>query len=272
MNIGDPLNMWPILKSKILSVEIQHHHHGAVSSSGHALCGSSGTTSTNCPRPLTFQAGGVGGRGPLPAAPISREQLEPFLAALAALQKEQHCSNGDASDSSSLDNLSCEVLPPTTPQTSLESLQERIPRLRPARVYHGHASDGPPVAEANRHRTSRRGPHRASWCNSGIISQSIAHQADSPVLVEAPHPPGESVQVALGTHLVTFQATGGSRSISSSTSSSCSGVGEDYPSTSRRSSQHITAAHLPQTNLKKTLQEPSLTISSHAGKFILSEV
>ncbi|XP_064078790.1 E3 ubiquitin-protein ligase RNF43-like isoform X1 [Macrobrachium nipponense] len=239
-----------------ISVEVQHHH-GATGSSGRATCGSSGTSSSNFPRPLTFQTVGVGARGPLPAAPMSREQLEPFLTALAALQKEQRCTNGDASDSSSLDNLSCEVQPPTTPQTSLESLQDRVPRLRQTRGYHGHASDGSPGPEDSRHRSSRRGPRRATWCSVGIFPQNQTNLTDPPEPPESGQQLEDIAQVALGTHLVTFQAAGGTRSISSSS------TGVECPTTSRRTQLTAQPSHLS-TSTKKNLQDQPHRISSHA--------
>lgn len=135
------------------------HHQGvggsSGGSSGRATCGSSNSSAgaNLCLRPpVTFQAG-LGGRGPLPAAPMSREQLEPFLAALAALQAEQRGRSGsgegssEGSDSSSLDNLSCEVQPPTTPRISLESLQslqQQPPLTHQLRPRHGHVTDGSP--------------------------------------------------------------------------------------------------------------------------------
>ncbi|XP_068228408.1 E3 ubiquitin-protein ligase RNF43-like [Palaemon carinicauda] len=241
---------------QIVSVEVQHHH-GAAGSSSRATCGSSGTSSSNFPRPVIFQAGGVGARGPLPAAPMSREQLEPFLTALAALQKEQRCTNGDASDSSSLDNLSCEVQPPTTPQTSLESLQDRLPRLRQARGYHGHASDGSPGPEDSGHRISRRGPRRATWCSVGVFPHNQTNQTDPPEPAEAIQQLEDIAQVALGTHLVTFQAAGGPRSISSSSTAI------DCPTTSRRTQHTAQPPHIS-TNTKKNLQDQPQRISSHA--------
>ncbi|KAK8392826.1 hypothetical protein O3P69_014934 [Scylla paramamosain] len=134
---------------QIVSVEVQHH-------------GAAG------PRPVTFQAGGGsgGGRGPLPAAPLSREQLAPFLAALAALQEERRGGSEASDASSSLDNLSCEVLPPSSPRRSLESLQERTarPRRHPQQ-------ESPPEEEARTRRMTRRPP----WVNPGLPPPPSTH-------------------------------------------------------------------------------------------------
>ncbi|XP_042239558.1 E3 ubiquitin-protein ligase ZNRF3-like [Homarus americanus] len=244
---------------QIVSVEVQHHHGASASSgsSGRATCGSSSTSAgtTTCPRPVTFQAG-VGGRGPLPAAPMSQEQLEPFLAALAALQEEQRCGNSEVSDSSSLDNLSCEVQPPTTPRDSLESLQERIPRLRQPRPRHGHASDGSHGAEEGRPHVSKKGLRRATWCSTGIIP---VHSSDPPGPLREPEvaqQPEASAQVAVGSHLVTFQ-------VASGTSKSTADSGGEAHKTGRKS-QFLPTSHTATLHLKQNLQDPPPRISTHS--------
>ncbi|XP_045605373.2 E3 ubiquitin-protein ligase ZNRF3 [Procambarus clarkii] len=247
---------------QFVSVEVQHHHGAAASSgsSGRATCGSSNTSAntstTTCPRPVTFQAG-LGGRGPLPAAPLSQEQLEPFLAALAALQEEQRCGNSETSDSSSLDNLSCEVHPPTTPRTSLESLQERIPRLRQPRLRHGHASDGSPGVDEGRLHISKRGLRRATWCSTGI---SLVHSMDPPGSLGnsiAVQQPDEAAQIALGTHLVTFQVASGAAKITADSSSG----GEAHKA--GRRPQFVPISQTATLHLKQNLQDPP-RISTHS--------
>lgn len=240
------------------SVEVQHH--GAVASSGssgRATCGSSNTsaTTTTCPRPVTFQAG-VGGRGPLPAAPMSQEQLEPFLAALAALQEEQQCGSGETSDSSSLDNLSCEVQPPTTPRDSLESLQEHIPQPRQPRPHHGHASDGSPGPEDGRPHIGKRGLRRATWCSPGITPIHSADPPREPVVAQQPE---ATAQVALGTNLVTFQVASEAARLTAD-----SGSGGEVHITGRRS-QFLSTSQATH-HLKQNLQDPSPRISTHSGK------
>nr|XP_027236131.1 WAS/WASL-interacting protein family member 1-like [Penaeus vannamei] len=252
------------------SVEVQHHRGGG---GGHAPCGSSGAASS-CGRPSTFQAGGGGGRGPLPAAPMSREQLEPFLAALAALQEEQRrggggggggCSgggsSGEASDSSSsLDNLSCEVQPPTTPRASLESLQER----------------GVGGASAR----------RATWCSPGggrghLHHPSPLHPApEHPLPPPPPAPSGDRLpfsgapQVALGPHFVTFQVAGGGAERGAGgghpAGASTAGRPPPAPHLARRASQFLPPSPAPPHGppslppLKASLDDAAHRGSSHS--------
>ncbi|CAL4072706.1 unnamed protein product, partial [Meganyctiphanes norvegica] len=166
-------------------VEVQHHHGvgggcgaGSSDSSGRATCGSnSSDANTSVPRPVTYPSN-TGGKGPLPSVPLSCEQLEPFLAALAALQKERRHGSESHSDSSSLDNVSCEVQPPTTPRTSIESLHNtsntRV--TRQTRSRHGHISEGSGGPEVAVRRPRRSGARRATWCSPSAVGGSQTNE------------------------------------------------------------------------------------------------
>lgn len=228
------------------SVEVQHHQSG--SSGSRIPCGGSST----CPPPVTFQAGG-GGRGPLPSAPMSREQLEPFLAALAALQEEQRGGgSGDGSDSSSLDNLSCEVQPPSTARTSIESLQDHPLRPRQSQLYRGHAADGVSVPEHGRgQQVGRRGPRRATWC--------------SPPAVAVHHPRDLARGGPLGVNL---DPAGAARPLGKAQRLSVRGgsVGDLYTIDRRL---QLLPSHPPPPHLKENLQDSS-RISVHSGKTFIT--